>query len=345
MKLQGHAFAGFLKNPDPRIRAVLVYGPDRGLVRERTESVCRTVVADLGDPFRLAELTGPSLDRDPARLADEVAAMALTGGRRVVRLRAATNKLAAVLRDCLESALGDTLVVVEAENLTPRDSLRAFFEGADYAATVPCYPDDDETIERVIQSALRAAGLDAEPDALAYVIENLGGDRQVTRRELEKLVQYMASNGPTVSLEDARAVIGDGSAVELDDIAFACADGELAELERGLTRRFLAGDGPVQALRAVGRHFQRLHLVSAQYDAGGSVEAVIGRLRPPVFFKRKAAFARQIRVWTTANLASAIDRLLEAEIQCKSTGMPDQAICRRTLLSLAGVASRRRRAV
>ena len=345
MKLQAHAFAGFLKNPDPGIRAVLVYGPDLGLVRERAESVCRTVVADLGDPFRLAEITGASLDQDPARLADEVAAMALGGGRRVVRLRAATNKQTAVLRDCLETALGDTLVVVEADNLAPRDSLRALFEGADWAAAVPCYPDDGETIERLVQSTLRSAGLDAEPDALAYVSENLGEDRQVTRRELEKLVQYMASDGGTVSLADARAVIGDGGAVELDDIAYACADGELAGLERGLTRRFLAGDGPVQALRAVARHFHRLHLVSAERDAGGSVEALVGRLRPPVFFKRKAAFARQIRGWTTANLARAIDRLIEAEIQCKSTGMPDQAICRRTLLGLAGLASRRRRAV
>ncbi len=345
MKLQGQRIAAFLKNPDPRIRAVLVYGQDRGLVRGRAEAVCRTVVDDLADPFRVADLTGPALDQDPARLADEVAAIAMTGGRRVVRLRAATNRHTELLRGCLKNPVGDSLIVVEAESLAPRDSLRAFFDGADNGAAVACYPDDDETIERVIGSSLRQAGLAIEPDALAHIAANLGGDRLVTRRELEKLIQFKGKDETAVTLADARAVIGDSAAVDLDDIAFACDDGNLGGLEQGLGRRFSAGDGPVPILRGVARHFQRLHLVAAQRHGGGSVETALGRLRPPVFFKRREAFARQLRAWTTVDLATAIDRLLDAEIQCKSTGLPDQAICRRALLALAGAARRRRRAM
>ena len=344
MKLQNQRITAYLKNPDPRIRAVLVYGPDQGLVRERAEAVCRTVLDDLADPFRVGDLTGPVLDQDPARLADEVAAIAMTGGRRLVRLRAATNRHTQLLRDCLENPVGDALIVVEADSLAPRDSLRAFFDGADNGAAIACYPDDDETIERLIGSSLRQAGLAIEPDAQAYLAANLGGDRLVTRSELEKLIQFKGKEQTAVTLADARAVIGDSAAVELDDIAFACADGDLAGLELGLGRRFSAGDGSVPILRGVARHFQRLHLVSAQLGGGASVETAIGRLRPPVFFKRRAAFARQMRTWTTANLATAIGRLLDAEIQCKTTGLPDQTICRRALLALAGAARRRRRA-
>ena len=345
MKLQGQRIALFLKSPDPRIRAVLVYGPDRGLVRERAEAVCRTVVDDLADPFRVADLTGPILDQDPARLADEVAALSLTGGRRLVRLRGATNRHTQLLRGSLENPVGDSLIVVEADSLAPRDSLRAFFDSADDGAAIACYPDDEETIERVIGSRLRQAGLAIEPDAQAYLAANLGADRLVTRSELEKLIQFKGKEQTPVALADARAVIGDSAAVDLDDIAFACADGDLAGLEQGLGRRFSAGDDPVPVLRGVARHFQRLHLVSAQRDGGGSVETAIGRLRPPVFFKRRAAFARQLRTWTTVNLATAIDRLLEAEFQCKSTGLPDQTMCRRALLALAGATRRRRPAV
>ena len=344
MKLQGQRIAAFLKNPHPRIRAVLVYGADRGLVRERAEAVCRTVVDDLADPFRVADLTGQVLDQDPARLADEVAAIALTGGRRVIRLTALTNRHTQLLRSCLENPLGDSLIVAEADSLAPRDSLRAFFDGADNGAALACYPDDDETIERVIGATLRQAGLAIEPDALAYISANLGSDRLVTRRELEKLIQFMGNHDTTVTLADARGVIGDSAAVDLDDIAFACADGDFARLEQGLSRRFSAGENPVPILRGVARHFQRLHLVSAQRDGRQSVETAIGRLRPPVFFKRRPAFVRQLRAWTTDNLATAIDRLLDAEIQCKSTGVPERAICHRALLALAGAAGRRRRA-
>ena len=46
MKLQGKAIEGFIARPDPKIRAVLVYGPDAGLVRDRADTLARSVVAD-----------------------------------------------------------------------------------------------------------------------------------------------------------------------------------------------------------------------------------------------------------------------------------------------------------
>ena len=94
MKLAAARVAAFLRRPDPEIRAVLFYGPDAGLVRERADAVARTVCPDLRDPFRVAELTGAALAADPARLADEAAQISLMGGSRVVRVREAGDALA-----------------------------------------------------------------------------------------------------------------------------------------------------------------------------------------------------------------------------------------------------------
>ena len=87
MKLAAARVEGFLRQPDPEIHAVLLYGPDAGLVRERAETLARGVCPDLHDPFRVAELSGGMLVSDPARLADEAAQISLMGGRRVVRVR------------------------------------------------------------------------------------------------------------------------------------------------------------------------------------------------------------------------------------------------------------------
>ena len=94
MKLPAARVAAFLRRPDPEIRAVLFYGPDAGLVRERADAVARTVCPDLRDPFRVADLTAAALAADPARLADEAAQISLMGGRRVVRVREAGDALA-----------------------------------------------------------------------------------------------------------------------------------------------------------------------------------------------------------------------------------------------------------
>ena len=93
MKLASSRISAFLQRPDPEIRTVLVYGPDDGLVRERAGLLARSVCPDLKDPFRVAELAGATLAADPARLADEAAQLSLIGGRRVVRVRGATDAL------------------------------------------------------------------------------------------------------------------------------------------------------------------------------------------------------------------------------------------------------------
>ena len=88
--------ARFRTAPDPAIRALLVYGPDQGLVRERATDLARAIVPDLRDPFRVAELSGASLAADPALLADEAQALSLTGGRRVLRVKEAGDAVGGI---------------------------------------------------------------------------------------------------------------------------------------------------------------------------------------------------------------------------------------------------------
>jgi DNA polymerase-3 subunit delta len=72
MKLSGAAADAFIRQPDPAVRAVLVYGPDEGQVRERAAQLTRSVCPDLHDPFRIADIPPTALKDDPARIADEL---------------------------------------------------------------------------------------------------------------------------------------------------------------------------------------------------------------------------------------------------------------------------------
>ena len=86
MKIESRQIEAFLKKPDAKIRGVVVYGNDDGLIAERAVALAKTVCEDLKDPFSVVDITGDVLKGDPARLADEFGAMSLMGGRRVVRV-------------------------------------------------------------------------------------------------------------------------------------------------------------------------------------------------------------------------------------------------------------------
>jgi len=257
MKIAAGAAEKFVAAPPEAIRAVLIYGPDGGLVRERAGRVIAAIVDDPHDPFRVSELRPADLRDDPARLSDEAGALSLTGGRRLVHIREATDATANNLADFLADPVGDALVLVEAGTLGPRSRLRGAFEKAELAAAVACYADDGRTLAPMIRATLSEANCHPSDDALAYLVANLGGDRLVSRSELEKLCLYMGPDGGEVTLTDAATCVGDSATMTLDDISFAVGGGDLGGLPRLLDRAHHEGAAPVGVLRAVSRHFQR----------------------------------------------------------------------------------------
>lgn len=334
MKLSASKVEGFIRAPDPAARAVLLYGPDGGLVRERADALARQVVDDLGDPFRVTELGPAQLKADPARLADEAAALAMTGGRRVVRLRPAGDELADLVAAFLADSPGEALVVVEAGELAPRSRLRKAFEAASNAAALPCYPDEDGGLRRVIEDTLAPLGFTMEPAAQRYLAAALGGDRLMTRRELEKLAVYMGDER-RITLADVEACVGDSSILTLDGIAIAVGGGDMAAVERGLTRAYLEGANPVAVLRAAARHLQRLHLTAGAAARGEPLDNALRSFRPRLHFKIEKAIRSQAGKWPAARVAQAMELVLDAERECKTTGLPGEAVCSRALLRLA----------
>ena len=334
MKLAGSRVAGFLRRPDPEIRAVLLYGPDAGLVRERAAALARTVCPDLQDPFRVADLTGSALAADPARLADEVAQISLMGGRRVVRLREAGDALAPLFGRFLADSPGDALVVVEAGDLPSRSALRRVFDNAPAAAAIGCYPDNARDLADLVRETCAAQRIAISRDAVDFLVGHLGGDRLLTRAELDKLTLY-AGEGGRIGLDDARAVIADSAALSLDDALLAAAEGDAAALDRALARVFQEGESPVTVIRALLRHLQRLHLLALRVGAGDSIDAAIRGARPPIFFKEQDSWRRQLQRWSDKRLRVALDHAAEAEFRMKLTGLPAETICREALFSLA----------
>ena len=326
MKLAGARIAAFLAAPDPAIRAVLLHGPDAGLVRERADRIAAAIVPDRDDPFRVADLAAETLAADPARLNDEAQALSLMPGRRVVRVRDAGDAAAALFdRFFKDPPPGDSLDRSSRPAICRRARrLRRAFEGARQAAAIACYADGAEELARAGPRCHgRRTASRSSAEAMQYLVASLGGDRLLSRQELEKLALYVGDGG-RLGEDEARAMVGDSAAMTLEDAVYAAADGDAAALERSLQRAFDEGEAPVSVLRAELRHFQRLYLAGARAAAGASAEEAIERLRPPVFFKLRDRFKRQLRVWPPRRAAAALELLVEAERNAKRTGLPPE---------------------
>ena len=337
MKLDARRIEAFLKDPGDT-RVVLLHGEDVGLIRERAARLVRAVAGSADDPFRVVELEREEF----ARIPDELASFSLTGGRRVIRVRDATDSATSHVHTAL-AGKGMGLLILEAAGLASRAKLRTLVEKATDTAAIACYPLEGRALEQSIRSTLAEFDVALDQDAQTWLAGQLGADQAVTQGEIEKLAIY-AGQGGTVDLAAARICVGDLAGLSLDDALFAATSGDVPAADRALELAMAEGAAPVGVLRAALMHLQRLQRARAGMQAGASATEAAKSARPPVFFRREGAFVQALNIWSLPALDQACIRVWETERACKRTGSPAETLCRNAIIGLAqrGAAARRR---
>lgn len=329
---------------------VLFFGPDRGLVKERAESLIKKFSDNPDDAFSSAVLTADDLTSDPARLADEMSALSMFGDQRLVRLRldhersgAAISKIIKDLDIHPEKAAAR--LVVEAGNLTTRSALRKAFEAGGKFAAIGCYADSAADLANMIRRTLTENNVEIDRGALEMWVPLLQGDRILARNEIEKMILYKGygqTPGAKISVDDIKALAAGAQAASIDDIIMSAMSGQTAQCDDAF-KRALAGKVNIAViLLSLQRHITRLLEASGHMQAGERPQSAIKSLRPPVFRMQERTFLAHLRIWPQRALSNALSETLSAEQKLKSAGAPGEAIVGRILLTLAGFAEKRR---
>lgn len=349
MKLTGGRVSRFISSPPDDIIGVLLFGPDRGLVKERAADLIKAWGGDMDNAFGATILTADDLSADPARLADEMSALSLLGDVRLVRVRLDHERSGAQISKLIKSldaspGKAAAKLVIEAGDLTTRSAVRKAFEAAGHFASVGCYADSAADVANLVRAELTSAGITIHPDALDLWVPMLEGDRALTRGELDKMILFKGGgleDGSVVSVDDVKKIASGGQAVSIDDIIFSAMNGETQACD-GAFRRAVEGKINVAViLRALQRHIGRLLEAHAHISAGDRPESAIKALRPPVFRMQERTFLKHLRVWPERVLTKSLAQSLVAEEQIKRAGAPMEAIVGRLLLALASFAEKR----
>lgn len=332
--VKAHLAEKFLSNPDKSLSAFLFFGSDPGLVTERAQTTAKRLAAAENPPGEVIRLDDADLDGDRDRLGVELRTLPMFGGRKVVRVTTGRIINAAALKDLVEAGDLAGLLIVEAGNLKPTDSLRATFEKSAHAAAIACYGDESRDLEGLAREVLSAAGIDITREARNLLIARLGADRALSRAEIEKLALF-AQGKPLIEIEDVDAIVGDASELAIDRIVNAAASGNAATAINEFARAVTAGESPQTIITAVQRHLHKLHRVRADIDRGTQLADAIRQLRPPLHFKQRDAFTSQCRRWARPALDCALAATADALKTARLNAAIEDVVAERLLLSLA----------
>lgn len=333
---KAHEVDAWLARPDNRVRIVLIYGPDRGLVSERARAYAATTGAPLDDPFSVVRLDATDFDKDPGRLIDEASTVSMFSDKRLVWVRNAGSQkaLADSVKHLLDGPPTESFILIEASDLKKGLALRNHVEGAAGGMALPCYADEGRSIDGIIDESLEKAGMTISLDARHALKRSLGGDRMASRGEIEKLLLYVHGR-KSVELDDVTASIGDVSSLSFDEVVDAVLNGKAEEFDTAFRRLVASGGQTYPILAAVMRQFQALEMMRGAMDADRrDAASIVASARPPVFFSRRKLIETSLVLWTRERLAHVLGRLQSTVLNTRRNPQLAEALSRQVLLGI-----------
>ena len=322
-------------------RLFLLHGPDesgsRGLVG--------LLAAAMGGGAERIDLSGADLRNDPARLADEAAAVSMFGERSWILVEQAGDEAAAAVEALLAAPAAGNPVALVAGALKPASKLLKLAIAAPDAVAFASYPPDAGQADRLVTELARGHGLMVRPDVARRIAEACAGHRGVIDQELAKYALYAgaAADAPKPLDHDAVDAVGAGADEgDLARLVDSVAGGDAAALESELARLRAEGKEGITLTRAVLRRMLLLARLRARVEQGAGVGDVMASAGKSLFWKDKAMVGRQLGRWRAALLAKAVSRLVEAERQVMRRGGPGVVAAEAELFAICRQAARLR---
>ena len=343
---KAHEVNRFLQNPEQVFRTILIYGPNSGLVSECAATFAAKSGVDLDDPFSLIKLNADSAAGDPNKVTENAHTIGMFGGSRLIWISGSTLKnLAKAIAPVLSTPPEDAWVLIEAGDLKKSSPLRKSVEQAKTAIALPCYADDDRSINTLIDEEVQRAGLTIEPTARDLLKTMIGADRRASRNEIKKLCLF-ALDQKTITEYHVESIVGDASAFAIDEILDAASIGNLNLVQNTLSRLFETGTHASVIANAAQRHFQSLHKARAEMEISRQgAQSVITRMRPPPMFRRKTFVTNALNTWSTASLAKTLERLDKACFETRANTDMANAIIGMALMAISIDAKRQNRRI
>lgn len=338
MKANASQIRSALDRPRAEIRLYLLHGPDDAGAADLAARLSKA----MGAGAERIDLDGPTLRADPARLADEAAALSLFGDARFVRVTPVGEEAFDAFAALLTAERAGNPVVAIAPAIKASGKLVKLAIDSPYALAFACYAPSAMEAEQIVVALAREHGLRIASGTAYKIAEASGGDRAIIAREIEKFALYLdAAPDRPADLDDAAfdavgADLGDSEATRAVD---ALIDGRAADLGHELVLLGDAGTSPIPWLRQIGRRLIALAEMRAAIDRGENADAVMKRHR--VFYKEEASTARALRRWSAPLLARALARVREAERAVMAPGNAGTVLAESVIVEIAHAMGKR----
>ena len=331
MKIKAYELKSLVEKK--KYSAYLVYGQNKGLVREKSQTIIDTYK---DDQTEIIKFENDELISEPEKLSNEFNTFSLIAEKKIIHILNTKDNLTETITNTINNQDSTNLIIFETGELTPRSKLRKFFEKEKNLGILACYFDTERDVQDLIETTFKKEDISISRDISLLIAKRLGNERHIIKSELEKIILYLKDK-KEFKAEDILKCLGQNEDFGFDNLNYNLCDGNVVKLDKIINQLYLQGISPIALLRSVDKHFQKILFVNQKIDSGINLNESFSKLKPPIFFLYINQFKNQVKKWKTSLCYKAIERIMETEKLCKLNSKISKIVCWRTLRNIASI--------
>ena len=268
---------------------------------------------------------------------DQINNVSLFSNNKLIIISEVSDKIKNKISEIIEKQQEDIKIVLFAQNLEKKSTLRSIFEKESKLATIPCYQDNHRTLSDYTQAKLKDfTGLNQE--ILNLLIDNSGLDRKVLLNEINKVKCLFLDK--KLNQEKLIELLNYASNVDFNKLRDSCLEGDKKKLNENLGNITLQNEEVYYYISSLNLRIEKLLQLHDQYKVTKNAENALDSIKPKIFWKDKPIFLRQMNKWNSDKLKKAKKLIIKTEITMKTKfNNYNSTLIRNLLISLYRIAN------
>ena len=288
----------------------LLYGKNEGL---KAECINEILKKDNGKIFRYEER---ELKDETESFYENILSGSLFENNKIIIINRASDKIYEVIQNLIDRNINNIKIILNAGILETKSKLRSLFEKNKNLVCIPTYPDNHDTLSRLITFFLKKENISISHQNINLIIEKSNGDRNILNNELNKIKNY-SKNKKKITSAEILKLINLSENYALSELIDNCLAKNKSKTINILNENNYNAEDSIVILRTFLSKAKRILKLAIQLDLNKDINKTINSAKPPIFWKEKEIVKVQLEKWKPNKIEDLIKDLNDIELKIK----------------------------
>ena len=287
----------------------LIYGENIGM----KDDIKKEIKKFFND-YEKITFTQDEILKDYRILNEQVDNTSLFSQKKIIFISEISDKIKDLISEILENRKSDIKIFLFAQNLDRKSAVRRNFEKNKEVGIIACYQDNERTLSDYVRKNLEGyRGLSQQ--MINFLISNSGLNRKTLFHEINKIKSLFSDKN--IDIKKLPELLNNNNNLDFDDLRDYCLSAEKEKLNYSLGSVAFQNENAYFYLGILGARIEKLLNLSYLLKKEKNLDKAIDTIKPPIFWKDKPIFYKQMKKWNIKKLKEAKGTLFKTELKIK----------------------------